>query len=133
MNYATRIAWALDMRLVPLNSDRLFVADSLIRAAFEMGNPDSALLGVDPAAEVAGDSTKLLTLVLYKSKVFLTGLAFKLVINLTCTLEFAFWFKPWLGMVLSVVLWDSFTAWTIITQVSEGRMCACRGYRAWFI
>ena len=114
MSYATKIAWALEMRLVPLNPDRLFVADSLVHAAFEMGNPDSALLGVDPAAEDAGDSTKLLALVLYKSKVFLTGLVFKLIINLTSTVEFAFWWKPWLGMVLSVVLWDTFTAWTIM-------------------
>ena len=29
--YATRVAWALDIRLSPLNADRAFVADSLVR------------------------------------------------------------------------------------------------------
>ena len=29
--FATRVAWALDIRLSPLNADRAFVADSLVR------------------------------------------------------------------------------------------------------
>jgi hypothetical protein len=52
--YATRVAWAMDIRLNPLNADRAFVADSLIRAAFELGNPDSPVMGVDPHADQGG-------------------------------------------------------------------------------
>ena len=37
MQYAVKVAWALDIRLLPLNADRAFVADSLVRAAFELG------------------------------------------------------------------------------------------------
>ena len=39
-----KVAWALDIRLSPLNADRAFVADSLVRAAFELGNPDAPLM-----------------------------------------------------------------------------------------
>jgi hypothetical protein len=35
----SQVAWALDIRLLPLNADRAFVADSLVRAAFELGVP----------------------------------------------------------------------------------------------
>eukprot|EP01050_Picozoa_sp_SAG11_P051686 SAG11_NODE_29515_length_310_cov_0.687204_1_plen_42_part_01 len=35
--YAVKVSWALDFRLIPLNADRMFVADSLVRAAFELG------------------------------------------------------------------------------------------------
>ena len=52
--YCVKVSWALDQRLVPLNKDRAFVADSLVRAAFELGNPDSPVLGVDPHTEQAG-------------------------------------------------------------------------------
>eukprot|EP01043_Picozoa_sp_COSAG02_P077983 COSAG02_NODE_17340_length_1011_cov_1.100877_2_plen_75_part_00 len=34
---AVRVADSIDLRLVPLNEDRAFVANMLVRAAFEMG------------------------------------------------------------------------------------------------
>ena len=118
MRYSTRVAWALDMRLVPLNPDRLFVANTLVRAAFELGNPNNALMGVDPAANEVDDSKTLFSVMLFKSKVLITGLLFKFIVTYTCSIEFAFWMKPWLGMVLAVVLWDTFTASTIMTQAT---------------
>ena len=39
--YATRVAWALDMRMSPLNADRAFVADSLVRVREPLGSPQS--------------------------------------------------------------------------------------------
>jgi hypothetical protein len=74
--YSVKVSWALDFRLVPLNADRAFVADSLVRAAFELGNPDSPVLGVDPHAE--GESTKgkcrtAFLMLLYKGKIVVHG------------------------------------------------------------
>ena len=69
VKYCTKVAWALDQRLVPLNSDRAFVADSLVRAAFELGNPDSPVLGVDPQAEERSKLKILMLVLLYKAKV----------------------------------------------------------------
>ena len=54
---------------MPLNSDRAFVADSLVRAAFELGNPDSPVLGVDPQAEERSKLKILMLVLLYKAKV----------------------------------------------------------------
>ena len=56
VRYCVQVAWALDYRLVPLNADRAFVADSLVRAAFELGNPDSPVLGVDPHRETTSSN-----------------------------------------------------------------------------
>ena len=44
------IAQEYSFRLVPLNAERAFVSNALIRACFEMGNPKSPVLGVDPDA-----------------------------------------------------------------------------------
>ena len=40
-----RVSWALDQRLVPLIGSS--AVDSLVRAAFELGNPISPVMGVD--------------------------------------------------------------------------------------
>eukprot|EP01043_Picozoa_sp_COSAG02_P042681 COSAG02_NODE_3647_length_6427_cov_24.716182_2_plen_616_part_00 len=115
MRYTTLVAWALDFRLIPLNKDRVFVAGSLIRAAFEMGNPDSPLLGVDPQQE-EGSGNKLLVVIVFKLKVFLTSVALKLIIGLTFSRSTAVWVKPWLGMVLSTVVWDAYTCHSVMVQ-----------------
>ena len=38
-----QVAWALGYRLVPLNEDRAFIADSLVRGAMALGNPNNAV------------------------------------------------------------------------------------------
>lgn len=79
VRYCVQVAWALDYRLIPLNADRAFVADSLVRAAFELGNPDSPVLGVDPHTETSASSRLRLVfmLIMYKMKVVGTGLVIK--------------------------------------------------------
>lgn len=115
MRYCTRVAWALDIRLTPLNTDRAFVANSLVRAAFELGNPDSPMLGVDPQ-QPDSDVSTVLMLMLFKLKTFLTGTLIKLFIGLVCSPETSLWLKPWLGMVLSAIVWDALTCHNLMVQ-----------------
>ena len=114
--YCVKVAWALDMRLVPLNTDRAFVADSLVRAAFELGNPDSPVLGVDPHAEVLSNFRKAVGLGLYKAKVILHSQLHKLLLTKTTSPSFYMYAKPWLGTCLCSILWDALVAHCIIHQ-----------------
>jgi hypothetical protein len=114
--YATRVAWAIDIRLHPLNADRAFVADSLVRAAFELGNPESVVMGVDPHAADDGHTFKIAALALYKGKALITGLLLKAIVGKVTEPEFALWWKPWLGMITATIIWDSLIAHCIILQ-----------------
>lgn len=110
VRYCVQVAWALDYRLIPLNADRAFVADSLVRAAFELGNPDSPVLGVDPHRETSS-STRLRILVMlifYKLKVVGTGLVLK-AINKRLTPA---WFSLFANPVSAVRTTAQF-AWTV--------------------
>ena len=76
---AVRVANMIDMRLVPMNRDRANVAQSLIRAALELGQSNVVALGIDPLREEA-KKNKILNLaftVLYMAKIFLTGFTMK--------------------------------------------------------
>ena len=76
---AVRVANMIDMRLLPMNRDRANVAQSLIRAALELGQSNVVSLGIDPLREEA-KSNKILNLVftvLYMAKIFLTGFTMK--------------------------------------------------------
>lgn len=115
MRYTTQVAWALDIRLSPVNADRAFVTNALTRCAFELGNSNASILGVDPG-QSTGDGKKLVLMLLYKSKVVLTGLLLKLVVAHTCSIQMSYWWKPWLGMVVATVCWDAFTAYSIMMQ-----------------
>eukprot|EP01043_Picozoa_sp_COSAG02_P005034 COSAG02_NODE_134_length_34593_cov_43.594886_20_plen_531_part_00 len=97
VRFCVRVSWALDQRLVPLNADRAFVADSLVRAAFELGNPVSPVMGVDPGAEPKSKFKLLLLVLAYKGKVVLTGLAIKAALGLVTPVQFSLWAKPWFG------------------------------------
>lgn len=119
VRYCVRVAWALDQRLVPLNKDRAFVADSLIRAAFELGNPTGMTLGVDPQKEQQNTNAKVLLLVrllMYKLKCVGTAAVLKFIVSKTTTVEFATFAKPWLGTVLATTFWDGLIAHVIINQ-----------------
>lgn len=98
---AVKVANMIDMRLLPMNRDRATVAQSLIRAALELGQsnvvsevPVSAFapvpglqtwiclqvaLGIDPLREEAKQNKILngVFAVLYMAKIFLTGFAMK--------------------------------------------------------
>lgn len=113
------IAAEYEFRLTPLNESRAFVARSFIRATFELGNPGSAVLGVDPAQKT-GLQLKLESIalaLLYTLKVLLLGLAIKLLL----------WqpFMPmalytWVGSyapLVSSILWDCLIGSVIMDQV----------------
>ena len=115
--HSMRVAWALGYRLSPLNEDRAFLADSLVRGAFELGNPDNALYGVNPMAEV-GESGKwriILVGLSWKGKIVLTAAIAKFVCGLFMPWQWAVWFKPWLSMP-SDMFWNAMTAHIVMKQ-----------------
>ena len=71
------IAAEYSFRLVPLNNERAFVSNALIRACFEMGNPKSPVLGVDPDAGPETTVQRRLKIAamaaIYGGKIVLTG------------------------------------------------------------
>lgn len=97
VRFCVRVSWALDQRLVPLNGDRAFVADSLVRAAFELGNPVSPVMGVDPGAEPKSKMKLFLLVLAYKGKVVLTGMVIKALLGLVTPVHVSLWLKPWFG------------------------------------
>jgi hypothetical protein len=108
---AVRVSWALDLRLTPLNQDRAFVANMLVRAAFELGDPDDETMGVE--AKQAGASGErplwrnILTGAWIKGKVVITGTLFKQVVARTAAYDTATWLKPYLGTMFATAMWDS--------------------------
>eukprot|EP01047_Picozoa_sp_COSAG01_P023720 COSAG01_NODE_1444_length_10282_cov_17.103506_2_plen_565_part_00 len=76
------IAAEHDFRLVPLNQPRSFLALAFIRATFEMGNPSSPLLGVDPVAKsnLQKKVEAFAVTVVYALKVFILGTLIKLLL-----------------------------------------------------
>lgn len=116
VQYCVKVAWALDQRLVPLNADRAFVADSLVRAAFELGNPTSPVMGVDPHSEKASGFKILLMVLLYKGKVVLTGLIVKALFGLATPTGLSTYWKPWIGTCGGTTAWDALIASCIVLQ-----------------
>jgi hypothetical protein len=96
VRYCVQVAWALDYRLIPLNADRAFVADSLVRAAFELGNPDSPVLGVDPHRETSSSNRMriVVMLLMYKLKVVGTGAVIKAINKRVTPLWFSLFANP---------------------------------------
>ena len=115
MTFTTQVAWALDIRLSPVNADRAFVTNVLVRTAFEMGDSNKAVLGVDPGASTS-DYKKFIVLLVYKLKVVLTGMILKLLVNAVASVEFSYWSRPWLGMVVATVAWDAYVGYSILMQ-----------------
>lgn len=110
---AVRVSWSLDLRLTPLNADRAFVANMLVRAAFEMGDPDGDVMGVDSGKESkAEDSGRsplrdLLAVAFIKGKVVITGVLFKQVTARVASYDTATWIKPYTGTMLATAMWDT--------------------------
>ena len=115
--HSIRVAWALGYRLTPLNKDRAFLADSLVRGAFELGNPESAVFGVDPLAETGttGKFRLILMGLSWKGKILVTGVLMKFVWGVVFPWEGAVWFKPWLSMPADM-FWNGMTAHIIMKQ-----------------
>ena len=78
-----RIANALDLILTPVNYDRAFVSNSLVRAALELGDDNDVLFGVNPLAEgkKRGAAWAALMVAAYKAKVVLSGFVAKILLR----------------------------------------------------
>eukprot|EP01052_Picozoa_sp_SAG31_P035787 SAG31_NODE_4365_length_3307_cov_10.960723_1_plen_347_part_00 len=93
LHASCRIASTRNFRLTPLNETRAFVALSFIRATFELGNPTSSLLGVDPVAKNPLQikiETFLLT-ALYKLKILLLGILIKTIWMFCVPVDISTW------------------------------------------
>jgi hypothetical protein len=112
-----KVAWALDYRLVPLNEDRAFIADSLVRGAMELGNPNNIVYGVDPKSDLGppGRGRKILSGLMWKGKIILTGVLIKTVIGMIFPWESMLWVKPWMSMPADM-FWCGITAHVVIQQ-----------------
>jgi Ca2+-binding EF-hand superfamily protein/lambda repressor-like predicted transcriptional regulator len=120
---AVLVSAAVDLRLIPLNQDRAFVADMLVRAAFEMGDPEGEFLGVqteidDDARERSGAEDTLrniLSAVWYKGKAIITGVLLKQVtVRWLTTYDTATWIKPFAGTMAATIFWDGMTCHSIM-------------------
>ena len=112
---AVRVSWSLDLRLTPLNADRAFVANMLVRAAFEMGDPDGDVMGVDSGKEAKAEAEEegrsrlrdLLAVAFVKGKVVITGVLFKQITARVANYDTATWIKPYTGTMLATAMWDT--------------------------
>ena len=115
--HSIRVSWALGYRLVPLNEDRAFLADSLVRGAFELGNPENPLFGVDPMAET--DQTNKARLILmgfsWKGKIVVTASLLKFLVGTMVPWQWAVWIKPWMCMPADM-FWNAMTAHIVVKQ-----------------
>jgi len=114
---AMRIANALDLKLLPINRDRAFVASSMIRAALELGNDNSVLYGVDPLKELKG-ANKILFIFLvlmYKAKVAITGFLLKIALKRFLTRGAAKFALPWMA-VPATAAWDGMVGHVIMFE-----------------
>lgn len=112
---AVKVSKALDLRLTPLNAQRAFVANMLVRSVFELGDVEGTVLGVDAGAaddeEEAGGLwntiKNILAVVWIKGKVILTGSAFKILTGMATNWDTATFLKPYSGTMFAAMLWDS--------------------------
>lgn len=114
-----QIAAEYNFRLTPLNESRAFVARSFIRATFELGQPKSAVLGVDPEEK----STLQLKLeaavlaILYALKVVVLGTAIKLILwHPYMPMIYYTWVGSYSPVVASI-FWDALIGSVIMDQV----------------
>jgi Ca2+-binding EF-hand superfamily protein len=108
---AVRVSHALDLRLTPLNSDRAFVANMLVRSVFELGDPEDEVMGVESAKDKGKTGRSpfmdVLAILFIKGKVVFTGVLFKQITARVAPYDVATWIKPYTGTMLATALWDS--------------------------
>ena len=116
------ISRAIDLRLTPLNSDRAFVGKMLVRAAFEMGDPEGELMGVDTGAGGGGDESSIIGSTLaalwFKGKVIFTGIALKALTQQWTTYDIATFAKPYSGTMTATMMWDAMTCHCIVKEAT---------------
>jgi len=114
---AVRVANCIDMRLLPMNRDRATVAQSLIRAALELGQSNVVSLGIDPLREEA-KKNKILNAVfalLYMAKIFLTGFTMKVLLKRFLARGGAKYALPWMA-VPATAAWNALVGNAIMRE-----------------
>ena len=109
---AVKVSIALDLRLTPLNEDRAFVANMLVRSVFELGDSEGDVMGVD--ASGGGDAgparpaiVNVMAVAWIKGRVVITGTLFKMITKVVTNYDTAHWAKPYTGPMFAAMLWDS--------------------------
>ena len=114
------IAAEYDFRLVPLNAERAFVSNALIRACFEMGNPKSAVLGVDPDSGPETSATRRLKIMamaaIYGGKIVFLGVMIKQIFKFTLPIHVLTWANSY-AATMSSCFWDTLICAVIMEQV----------------
>ena len=114
------IAAEYDFRLVPLNAERAFVSNALIRACFEMGNPKSAVLGVDPDSGPETSATLRLKIMamaaIYGGKIVFLGVMIKQIFKFTLPIHVLTWANSY-AATMSSCFWDTLICAVIMEQV----------------
>jgi hypothetical protein len=87
-----------------------------------MGNPKSAVLGVDPEAESSLRRKMRLALMvlIYKAKIVLCALVLKVIFIMCCSTPTQTWLKSFAALISSC-LWD-----TLVTAVIMERVQVCQ-------
>lgn len=108
---AVKVSIAIDLRLTPLNEDRAFVANMLVRSVFELGDAEGDVMGVDADGGGEGLTRPLLVNILaiawIKGRVVISGTLFKLVTSKVVNYDTATWMKPYSGTMFACMLWDA--------------------------
>jgi hypothetical protein len=108
---AVLVSKALDLRLTPLNKDRAFVAEMLVRSVFELGDSENNDLGVDAGGGEEAVTRPILVNVAavlwIKGRVLITGTLFKFFTKMGFNWDAATWLAPWTGPTLAAMLWDA--------------------------
>jgi len=114
---AVKVANMIDMRLLPMNRDRATVAQSLIRAALELGQSNVVALGIDPLREEAKQNKILngVFAVLYMAKIFLTGFAMKVLLKRFFARGGAKYALPWMA-VPATAAWNALVGNAIMRE-----------------
>jgi len=117
MKNSVRVANKLDMRLMPLNRDRATVAQSLIRAALELGQANDVMFGVDPLRDHSSKSQAIefLIAVVYAAKIFLTGFMMKVLLKRFMARGGAKFALPWMA-VPATAAWNGLVGNAIMRE-----------------
>lgn len=116
---ACAIAAEYGYRLVPLNPERLFVADALICTCFEMGNPKSPLVGVDPATQPTLRRRLGIALMgaLLAGKIVFLGQLIKLIVRAVLPISYETWAVSYTAVIASC-FWNTVVCRMIMEQVT---------------
>lgn len=120
---AVMVAGCLNLRLVPLNKDRAFVAAALVRTALELGNSSGPIYGVDPHREKSGHSRLAVAMyfVLYRLKIALTGGVLKALTRGLLDGPIASSVAPWM-VIPAVTFWNVMIARSVMSDATTTAM-----------